>query len=125
MTGYQRPGHQAWEWIERTKGALRVKMLGRKLSNHFMVENPRQYCASILVSAATNHLQPPLIPMCPTGWIQVKQLPFGCITKGREEIQEVHFDQRETGTISTRAMNKWDKKFLPRKLRWYYECAKC
>ena len=56
MTGYQRPGHQAWEWIERTKGALRVKMLGRKLSNHFMVENPRQYCASILVSAATNHL---------------------------------------------------------------------
>lgn len=40
--------------------------------------------------------------MCPTGWIQVKQLPFGCITKGREEIQEVHFDQRETGTISTR-----------------------
>lgn len=61
----RRLGYQAWEWTERTKGALRAKKLEAELSNHFMVENPGQDYVTILAVAAT------VTSMCSRAWAQV------------------------------------------------------
>lgn len=51
----RRLGYQAWEWIERTKGALTAKKLGAGLSNYFMVENPGQDYVTILPLLQQSH----------------------------------------------------------------------